>query len=144
MVILGTRLYDLNTGEFVMSRTNWKGLERKVAGDLGVERNSKKCQGESGPDVIKDFGDFRVIIECKNRNSVDVDKDLSQAEEYCNQERDIPLLVFRETGKKSIDVFIKLSYFKKLYKKVKEKGSLFAETVLQLRYEDFVRMMKDL
>jgi len=128
-----------------MSRTNWKGLERKVAADLGEERNSKKGLGEEVPDVIKELGDGSfVIIETKNRTRVDVEESLKQAEGY-TKEGDVPVFVFRETGKHSLEVFIRLKHFILLYRKLRKKSSFFfSNIILQLTYKDFLCIMRPL
>ena len=128
-----------------MSRTNWKGLERKVARDLGEERNSKRGLGESVPDVVKKLDDgSSIIIETKNKVSVNIEESLKQVEKYIKK-GDIPVFVFRKTGKHSLEVYIKLRYFRLLCKKMKEKSSFFSgNMVLQLTYKDFLCIIRQL
>jgi len=127
-----------------MSRTNWKGLELLVARALGVERYSKKHLGEEGPDVVKKLDGYSIIIETKNRESVDVEKSLKQVEGY-TKKGDIPVFIFRETRKHSLEAYMRLKYFRLLYKKLKEKNALLSgNIILQLTYKDFICAIRQL
>jgi len=127
-----------------MSRTNWKGLELLVARALGVERYSKKHLGEEGPDVVKELDDYSIIIETKNRESVDVEESLKQVEGYAKK-GDIPVFIFRKTRKHSLEAYIRLKHFRLLYKKLKEKNALLSgNIILQLKYGDFIHIVGQL
>ena len=127
-----------------MSKTNWKGFERDIAKALGVERYSKNHLGESVPDVVKQLDpDNFLVVECKNKKSIVVKKEMNSIEKYRESEKDIPIICFRKTNSSITSVFIRLKDYKRLYKWVKKrKKSLhLGSIVISLSWKDFLRMV---
>lgn len=118
-----------------MSSSNWKGLERKIAKDIGGERVLKK--GISAPDII--IGD-ELIVEAKRRKSFSLKKTMIQIEEYRKDKNQILVIVRREPGKNNLEVFIKYSNLRKLVKRGLQKKDF----TVQLNYKDFIQMAKNL
>ena len=129
-----------------MSRTNWKGFERFVARALGVERYSKGHLGESAPDVVKKFGDYTLIIECRNRKILKLEEYMKDAKSYRKGSKDIIILCYRKTNSKMIDVFLTIKDFEKLYYQstnICQKTYLqIQEIVLKLDWNDFLYIVK--
>jgi len=128
-----------------VSRTNWKGFERFIARALGVERYSKSHLGEKAPDVIKELGDYLLVIECRNRKNINLSKEIEDAESHRMDHRDIVALCFRKTNSKKIDVYMKIKDFEKFYQNVfrTQKSYLQSqEMVVRLNWENFLWMIK--
>jgi len=132
-----------------MSKTNWKGFERWIAKALGVERYSKTALGEKAPDVLKQLDvNTTLVIECKNRNSINIDKEMEDSEKYRVTDTDIVVLCYRKTNSKKVDVFLREKDFEKLccqlMKVVRTQKTYLQiqEMVVRLDWKDFLGMVK--
>ncbi len=127
-----------------MSKTGWKKFELDIARALGVERYSKSHLGESVPDVVKclDPGN-RLLIECKNRNNLIIEKEIKEIEKYRENESDILLICYRKTYSNKTKVLMRLKYFKKLYRWIKngKRDLQFENIVVSLEWSDFKGMV---
>lgn len=121
--------------------SNWKSFERDVAKMFGVERHSKTALGESVPDVLKKLdNNHTLVIECKNKKVVVVEKEMKDIEKHRINKGDIPILCYRKTNSKKTQVFMKLKDFKIFYKwviRVRKSCVQSEEIVIRLDIEDF-------
>ena len=132
-----------------MSKTNWKGFERWIAKALGVERYSKTALGEKAPDVLKQLDvNTTLVIECRNRNNINITKEIEDAESHRVADTDIVALCYRKTNSKKVDVFLKMKDFQKFYSKLikvvrTQKTYLQTqEMVVRLDWKDFLGMVE--
>ncbi len=131
-----------------MSKTNWKGFERFIANALGVERFSKTALGTKVPDVLKELGDHTLVIECRNRTNIVIEKSMVDAESHRMSEKDIVTLCYRKTNSKKVDVYMEMKDFKKLYKwlnkliRVEKNYLQLQNMVVRLDWNDFLWMVK--
>lgn len=121
-----------------MSRTNWKGLERAVAKDLGVKKVGNT--GESTADVVVKMGRRSIYIECKNRKNINIREEL---EKVSKKRRDLindfSALVYKKTNSRKNAVFMKAEDFVLL-----EKSSLLnKDIIIELQYEDFINLVNN-
>ena len=126
-----------------MSKTNWKGFERDIARSLGVERYSKSHLGMSVPDVIKKLkSKLRLIIECKNKKHIVIEKEMKSAKKHLKSEKDLSILCFRKTGSPKTNVFISLRDFRKIFATVDKKNYLQMQDItLSLKWKDFLKII---
>ena len=100
-----------------MGDKTWKREERRVARDIGTERNWKGTSGDI-PDVKDEF----LSVEVKNQKAVPkfLYKVLDQAESHCGENR-IPMAVVRKKYQNKRIAIIEWEKFLKIYNKYKEK-----------------------
>ena len=115
-----------------MASQAWKYLERKVAKDIEGERILLK--GMPVPDVKKG----NILIDTKNRKSTSIVNGIKKIVAYRSDMKQIMVLIHRISGKKKIDVYMLKSDLKKLIKESLQKEDF----IVQLRYQDFVRMAR--
>ena len=81
-----------------MNKSNWKGMERRVAKFFGTERtplsggNSKHTRS----DTLHDF----LFIECKKRKSMSIVKLFDSIKKLAADEGKYPVLAITETGRR--------------------------------------------
>ena len=126
-----------------MSKTNWKGFELKVARDLGTERVLMK--GKSVSDVIKEIGDIRLVIDCKNRISLNVVESFEKLLKYKEKKGDILVLIYRKTNSRKIEVYMLTTDLVKLILGIGKEFvfSPFINFLVMIDYKDFLKLVRN-
>ncbi len=92
----------------------WKRTERRIAKELGGQRNSLSGSNSkvTSGDVIHD----RFYVEIKERKRIPFYKVIEETIKNAKQENKIPLIVIHEKGRKNDLVILRLRDFKEVIK----------------------------
>lgn len=101
-----------------MADKSWKRFERKIAKMLGVRRTP--LSGGNSAHTRSDTLHDSIFVECKQRKSMAVHNLYRSTKELALKEGKVPIIVTRESGKKTTLITLELENLKYVASQIKE------------------------